>query len=39
VRVHTRRDRDGIPIVKTTYEPEFKYKLDQFENWDTDENR
>lgn len=39
VKVHTRRDRDGLPIVKTTYEPEFKYKLDEIENWDSDENR
>lgn len=39
VKVHTRRDRDGLPIVKTTFEPEYKYKLDQIENWDGDESR
>jgi hypothetical protein len=39
MKVATRRDRDGLPIVKTTYEPEYKYKLDEIESWDSDESR
>jgi len=34
VKVQTRRDRDGFAIVKTMYEPEYKYNLAKFENWD-----
>ena len=37
--MQTRRDRDGLPIIKTTFEPEYKYKLDEIENWDGDESR
>ena len=34
IKVQTRRDRDGFAIVKTTFEPEYKYNLDKLEAWD-----
>lgn len=34
INVYTRRDRDGFAIVKTTFKPEYKYNLDELENFD-----
>lgn len=31
MKVETRRDRDGFTIVKTTFAPEYKYKLEDIE--------
>jgi len=39
MQVLTRRDRDGFAIVKTTFEPEYKYKLEDIESWDSEESR
>lgn len=30
----TRRDRDGFAVIKTMFAPEYKYNLDQIENFD-----
>ena len=31
MKVEIRRDRDGFAIVKTTFAPEYKYRLDALE--------
>lgn len=36
-RIFTRRDRDGFAVVKTTFEPEFKYNLDVIESWEQED--
>jgi len=37
VRIQTRRDRDGLPIVKLSIEPKFKYNLDKMLAQDPEE--
>ena len=32
--IETRRDKDGIPIVKLSMRPQYKYPLEQFESAD-----
>lgn len=39
MKVQTRRDRDGFAIVKVTFEPEYKYNINDIEAWDKDEKR
>lgn len=39
VKVHTRRDRDGFAIVRTSFEPDFKYNLDELEALNLDQTR
>ena len=39
MQVYTRRDRDGFAIVKTTFKPEYKYDLEEIENWNRHESR
>ena len=34
VEVTVRRDRDGYPLIKTSYKPKFKYDLDKIMNYD-----
>lgn len=34
MRVQTRRDRDGFPIVKTMFKKEYKYDLSKIESFD-----
>lgn len=34
IEIETRRDRDGIPIVKIAMKPKFKYNLDEILNQD-----
>jgi hypothetical protein len=34
MQVLTRRDRDGFAVVKTMFKPEYKYNLEDIENFD-----
>lgn len=34
-----RRDRDGYPIVKTQYKPQYKYNLEDIENFDAEKEQ
>jgi len=38
MKVQVRRDRDGFAIVKTSFEQEFKYNLDDIMNFDPKKN-
>lgn len=38
LQVLVRRDRDGYAIIKTQYKPNYKYKLEDLENMDVDQN-
>ena len=37
VNVLVRRDRDGYPIIKTQYKPNYKYNLDDIEKFNADQ--
>lgn len=39
MNVQTRRDRDGFAIVRITFQPEYKYNIDDIEEWDRDKAR
>ena len=39
MNVQTRRDRDGFAIVRITFQPEYKYNIDDIEAWDKDKAR
>lgn len=39
MNVETRRDRDGFAIVRVTFQPEYKYNIDEIEAWDKDKAR
>lgn len=39
MNVQTRRDRDGFAIVRVTFQPEYKYNIDEIEAWDKDKAR
>ena len=38
IEVQVRRDRDGYPVVKTLYKPQYKYNLDEISNFNPDES-
>lgn len=37
IQVLVRRDRDGFPIIRTKFEPEYKYNITDMENFNQDE--
>ena len=37
IKIETRRDRDGFPIVKLSLKPTYKYNLDDIINQDPEE--
>jgi hypothetical protein len=37
ITVQTRRDRDGLPLVKIVMKPKYKYNLDEILNMDPQE--